>query len=82
MEDVRLEFAGDALSAIAKRAVARKTGARGLRSIMESILLDSMYQLPGLDGAEEIVINREVVEGRAEPLYIYSERQEDVGNSA
>jgi ATP-dependent Clp protease ATP-binding subunit ClpX len=82
MENVRLEFAGDALSAIAKKAVARKTGARGLRSIMEGILLDPMYQLPGLDGAQEVVINREVVEGRAEPLYIYSERQEDVGNSA
>ncbi|MDD9927031.1 MAG: ATP-dependent Clp protease ATP-binding subunit ClpX, partial [Rhodospirillaceae bacterium] len=69
MEDVRLEFAEDALLAIARKAIARKTGARGLRSIMESILLDPMYQLPGLDGAEEIVINREVVEGRAEPLY-------------
>lgn len=82
MEDVRLEFAEDALSAIAHKAIARKTGARGLRSIMESILLDPMYDLPGLDGAEEIVINREVVEGRAEPLYIYSDRREDVENSA
>ena len=82
MEDVRLEFAEDALVAIARKAIARKTGARGLRSIMESILLDPMYQLPGLDGAEEIVINREVVEGRAEPLYIYSDRREDVENSA
>ena len=82
MEDVRLEFAEDALLAIAHKAIARKTGARGLRSIMESILLDPMYQLPGLDGAEEIVINREVVEGRAEPLYIYSDRREDVENSA
>jgi len=82
MEDVRLEFAEDALSAIAHKAIARKTGARGLRSIMESILLDPMYQLPGLDGAEEIVINREVVEGRAEPLYIYSDRREDVESSA
>ena len=82
MEDVRLEFAEDALLAIARKAISRKTGARGLRSIMESILLDPMYQLPGLDGAEEIVINREVVEGRAEPLYIYSDRREDVENSA
>ncbi len=82
MEDVRLEFAEDALSAIAKKAILRKTGARGLRSIMESILLDPMYDLPGLDGAEEIVINRDVVEGRTEPLYIYSDRREDVENSA
>ena len=82
MEDVRLEFAEDALLAIARKAISRKTGARGLRSIMESILLDPMYQLPGLDGAEEVVINREVVEGRAEPLYIYTDRHEDVENSA
>ena len=82
MEDVRLEFSGDALKAIAQKAVLRKTGARGLRSILESILLDPMYELPGLDGAQEIVINSEVVEGRAEPLYIYSERPEEVENSA
>ena len=49
---------------------------------MESILLDPMYELPGLEGAEEIVINREVVEGRAEPLYIYAERREDLESSA
>ena len=82
MEDVKLEFVEDALKAIAKKAVTRKTGARGLRSILEAILLDPMYQLPGLDGAQEIVINREVVEGGAEPLYIYSDRREDVENSA
>lgn len=84
MEDVRLEFTDDALKAIAHRAISRKTGARGLRSIMESILLDPMYDLPGLEAVEEIVINREVVEGEggAEPLYIYSDRREDVGNSA
>ncbi len=82
MEDVQLEFSEDALRAIAQKAIARKTGARGLRSIMESILLDSMYELPGLEGAEEIVINREVVEGRAEPLYIYADRREELESSA
>ena len=82
MEDVRLELTDDAFRGIAKKAIARKTGARGLRSIMEAILLDSMYELPGLEGVEEIVINREVVEGNAEPLYIYSDRREDVGTSA
>jgi len=82
MEDVRLELTEDALRGIAKKAITRKTGARGLRSIMEAILLDSMYELPGLEGVEEIVINREVVEGNAEPLYIYSDRREDVGTSA
>ena len=60
----------------------RKTGARGLRSIMESILLDPMYELPGPESAEEIVINREVVEGRAEPLYIYTDRRSDLESSA
>jgi ATP-dependent Clp protease ATP-binding subunit ClpX len=82
MEDVRLELTEDALRGIALKAIARKTGARGLRSIMEAILLDPMYELPGLEAVEEIVINREVVEGRAEPLYIYSVRREDLGSSA
>ena len=82
MEDVGLEFTSDALNAIAKRAIERKTGARGLRSIMEAILLDTMYDLPSLEGVEEIVINKEVVEGRAEPLYIYSDRKNEVESNA
>ncbi len=82
MEDVRLEFSEEAVKAIAHRAIARKTGARGLRSIMESILLGPMYELPSLDDVEQIVINKEVVDGPAEPLYIYSDRREDVGSSA
>ncbi len=82
MENVSVEFTEDALASIAEKAIARKTGARGLRSIMEDILLDSMFDLPGLQGVEEIVINREVVEGRAQPLYIYSERREEVEQSA
>ena len=82
MEDVNLTFSEDALGAIAKRAIARKTGARGLRSILESNLLDSMFELPSLDQVEEVVINSEVVEGRAKPLYIYSDRREDVGTPA
>src|SRR5438132_326792 len=67
MEDVRLELTEEALRGIAHKAIARKTGARGLRSIMEAILLDSMFELPSLAGVSEMVINREVVEGRAEP---------------
>ena len=70
------------MASIAKRAIARKTGARGLRSIMEGILLEPMFELPGLDGVEEIVIGKEVVEGLATPLYIYSERREDAGQGA
>jgi ATP-dependent Clp protease ATP-binding subunit ClpX len=82
MEDTKLAFSDDALHAIARKAIARKTGARGLRSIMESILLDTMYELPSQEGAEEVVVNGEVVEGRAQPLYIYAERQDDVGTGA
>jgi len=82
MEDVRLSFSEDALRSIAEKAIARKTGARGLRSIMETILLDTMFDLPGLDAVDEVVINKEVVEGRAQPLFIYAERREDTGTSA
>ncbi|MBL6935121.1 MAG: ATP-dependent Clp protease ATP-binding subunit ClpX [Alphaproteobacteria bacterium] len=82
IEGVHLEFAADALRGISEKALTRKTGARGLRSILEHILLDTMFELPGLADVEEIVINREVIEGRAKPLYIYSESQEDIGSSA
>ena len=83
MEDVSLKFTEDALGAISKKAIARKTGARGLRSIMEGILLEPMFDLPGLENVEEIVINGEVVdEGQSRPLYIYTDRREDVGTSA
>ena len=65
-----------------RKAIQRKTGARGLRSILEDILLDSMFELPSLEGVEEVVVNVEVVEGRARPLYIYADRREDVGTGA
>ena len=70
------------MNAVAKKAIERKTGARGLRSIMEGILLDTMYDLPGLEGVEQVVIGSEVVEGKARPLYIYAERNEKSGASA
>ena len=82
MEDTRLTFNEEALKGIAKKAIQRKTGARGLRSIMESILLEPMFDLPGYDGVEEIVINREVVEGRAKPLQIYAERKSEAGTGS
>ncbi|PHS77207.1 MAG: ATP-dependent Clp protease ATP-binding subunit ClpX [Robiginitomaculum sp.] len=74
MENVRLSFNEGALRAIAKRAIKRKTGARGLRSIMENILLDTMYDLPTFEGVEEVVINAEVVNGNAKPLLIYTNK--------
>jgi ATP-dependent Clp protease ATP-binding subunit ClpX len=82
MEDVRLEFAEDALKGISHKAIARKTGARGLRSIMESILLEPMFELPGLQGVDQIMINKEVVEGRTKPLYIYSDRRSEKSSGA
>ncbi|HRD27709.1 MAG TPA: ATP-dependent Clp protease ATP-binding subunit ClpX [Caulobacter sp.] len=75
MENVGLKFTDDALSAVARKAIARKTGARGLRSIMEAILLETMFELPSYDGVEEVVVNGEVVEGRAQPLVIYAEKK-------
>jgi ATP-dependent Clp protease ATP-binding subunit ClpX len=82
MEDVRLTVSGEALRAISRKAIERKTGARGLRSIMETILLDSMFELPGMKGVEEVVISPEVVEGNAKPLRIYSDRAGEIGSSA
>ena len=82
MESIDLTLADEALGAIARKAIDRKTGARGLRSIMEGILLDTMFDLPSLDGVEEVVISQEVVEGAVQPLYIYAARASDAGASA
>ena len=73
LEDTELKFTDDALSAIAKRAIQRKTGARGLRSILEEILLDTMFELPGLDTVKEVVVNEEAVNTDAAPLMIHAE---------
>jgi hypothetical protein len=78
MEDIKLTFTDDALRGIALKAIARKTGARGLRSILEGILLDTMFELPSLEGVEEVVINREVVDHGNQPLMIYAEREDEV----
>jgi ATP-dependent Clp protease ATP-binding subunit ClpX len=82
MEDTKLNFKDEALQAIARRAIDRKTGARGLRSVMESMLLDSMFELPTTEGVEEVVISPEVVEGKAQPLYIYSEKTTEEADRA
>ena len=79
MENVGLTFTDDALTSVARKAVSRKTGARGLRSILENILLDTMYELPTWEGVEEVVVNAEVVEGRSQPLVIYAERRDKGG---
>jgi len=77
MEDTKLTIKDDALVGIAKKAILRKTGARGLRSILEGILLDTMFDLPGMDNVEEVVITKEVVEGSGQPLLIYADKDAD-----
>ncbi len=75
IEGADLTFTDDALKAIAKRAIARKTGARGLRSIREDILLDTMFELPGMENVEEVVVNEEAVTSGARPLLIFTENK-------
>ncbi|WP_439124758.1 ATP-dependent Clp protease ATP-binding subunit ClpX [Marivita sp.] len=77
LEDTILSFTDDALSAIAKRAIERKTGARGLRSILEDILLDTMFELPGMDEVVEVVVNEEAVNSEAKPLMIYADQKKE-----
>lgn len=71
MEGAELEFREDALRAIAKKAMERKTGARGLRTILENILLDTMYELPSLDSVSKVVVDESVAQGEAKPYLIY-----------
>ncbi len=73
MENVGLDVTEDGLSAIAKKAIERKTGARGLRSIVEGVLLDCMFDLPGTPGIEKVVVNRDVVEGKNKPIIVHAE---------
>ncbi|HVY16605.1 MAG TPA: ATP-dependent Clp protease ATP-binding subunit ClpX, partial [Rhodopila sp.] len=82
MEGVKLRFQEEALHAIARKAIQRKTGARGLRSILEGILLETMFELPTLSGVQEVVITSDVVEGKARPLYTYSDKVEAREKSA
>jgi ATP-dependent Clp protease ATP-binding subunit ClpX len=74
MEDVELAFSDDALGAVARKAIDRKTGARGLRSILEGILLDTMFDLPSMDGVDEVHIDKDVVEGRKDPVRVYAKK--------
>jgi len=74
LEETELSFTNEALRAIAQKAIKRKTGARGLRSILEDILLDSMFELPGLNDVTEVVVNDEAVTSGAAPLMIYADK--------
>ena len=72
IEGVKLTFSKDALKAIAQKAIVRKTGARGLRSIIEEVLLETMFDLPSIEGVDEVILNKEVINGKTKPLMIYS----------
>ena len=80
MEDVELEFREDALNAIARKAMDRKTGARGLRSIVEAVLLDTMYELPSMENVSKIVVDETTIKGESKPLVIYDSQQEQAAS--
>jgi len=82
MEDVSLTFTDGALSAISKKAIERKTGARGLRSIMEEILLNTMFELPGLSSVQEVVVNEDAVQRKGDPLLIHADVQEEPASAS
>ena len=75
MESVDLEFRSDALKAVARKALERKTGARGLRSILEGVLLDTMYEIPSQSEVSKVVIDESVIEGKSKPLLIYENNE-------
>jgi len=75
LEQVELTFTEEALTAIAQRAIERKTGARGLRSIIEAILLDTMFDLPTMEDVTEVVVDKDVVEGRKDPVRVFAEKR-------
>ena len=81
LEDAELAFTDDALKAIAKKAIERKTGARGLRSILEDILLDTMFELPGLKNVTEVVVNEEAVTSESQPLVIYADSGQETASA-
>src|SRR6187455_1618487 len=81
MEEVELGFSEEALGAVARKAIDRKTGARGLRSILEGILLDTMFDLPSMDGVDEVHIDKDVVEGRKEPVRVYAKKDKAAATS-
>ena len=82
LEGAQLTFTDDSLKAVAKRAIVRKTGARGLRSIIEDILMDTMFDLPSLESVNEVVVDDDVVDGRKAPLVIYADKKRESAPAA
>ena len=79
MEVAELDIREESLKAIARRAMARKTGARGLRTILESTLLNSMYELPSMENVTKVVVDESVIEGESEPFILYEDKSVAVG---
>jgi ATP-dependent Clp protease ATP-binding subunit ClpX len=82
MEGVELEIRTGALGAVAKKALARKTGARGLRSILEQVLLETMYELPTLENVSKVVVDEQMISADGKPLLIYSDSHKVAGGSS
>ena len=82
LENVKLTFTKEALATVAKKAISRKTGARGLRSILEEILLDSMYEIPSDSNINEVVLNEDVVLGKSKPIVAYAKNKKEIETSA
>ncbi len=82
MEEVELGFTDDALTAIAKKGLERRTGARGLRSILENVLLDTMFDLPTMEGVDEVMVDKDVIEGRKDPVRVYSNTAKELAGDA
>lgn len=82
MEGAELEFRGDSLRAIARKSMERKTGARGLRTIVENVLLNTMYELPSADNISKVVIDESVIKGESDPLLVYEAEKKKAGSDA
>ena len=76
MEDCELEFREDALRAVSRRAMERKTGARGLRTILEHVLLDTMYELPSMENVSKVVVDESVISGESDPYIVYDSTEQ------
>jgi len=82
LEGVELEFRADALRQVARKAMARKAGARGLRSILESALLETMYELPGIRGIKKVIVDESVITEQSRPLYVYQEEPQQIADAS
>lgn len=81
LEGAELEFREDALRAIAHKAMERKTGARGLRSIVEGVLLDTMYDLPSVENVSKVVVDEHVINGETQPIMIYDNPEKQAASA-